>query len=169
MLGLTFRIRCTADYALSLSSCERCLENDVFASVMYIVYSVRCQPFIGPPRKSRQKMPPFPKCLIELVLGIGFAIPAHATATMRLDFFHTGGMGQEIFSVDRIVIEPLPWSGNPNQKADSTNRGTYFFEVRDASKRVLYSRGFSSIYGEWITTNEAKTINRTFHESLRFP
>jgi len=116
-----------------------------------------------------KKMPPFLKCLIELVLCISSAIPAHATATMRLDLFHTGGMGQEIFSVDRVVIEPLPWPGNPNQKADSTNRGTYFFEVRNASKRVLYSRGFSSIYGEWITTDEAKTINRTFHESLRFP
>ena len=114
-------------------------------------------------------MPPFPKCLIELVLCISSAIPAHAAATMRLDFFHTGGKSGEVFSVDRIVIEPLPWPGNPNQQADSTNRGTYFFEVRDASKRVLYSRGFSSIYGEWITTDEAKTINRTFHESLRFP
>ncbi len=114
-------------------------------------------------------MPPLPNCLIVLVLCISSAIPGHATPTMRLDFFHTGGMGREIFSVDRVVIEPLPWPGNPNQEADSTNRGTYFFEVRDASKRVLYSRGFSSIYGEWITTNEAKTVNHTFHESLRFP
>src|SRR5437763_15971855 len=84
-----------------------------------------------------------------------FAAPA---ATMRLDYHHTGGKGKEIFSVDRIVIEPLPWAGNPQRSIESTNRGTYFFEVRDsASKRVLYSRGFSSIYGEWITTAEAKT------------
>jgi hypothetical protein len=96
-----------------------------------------------------------------------FAAPA---ATMRLDYYHTGGRGQEIFSVDRIIIEPLPWAGNPQRSIDSTNRGTYFFEVRDSvSKRVLYSRGFSSIYGEWITTADAKTVNRTFHESLRFP
>jgi hypothetical protein len=114
-------------------------------------------------------MRPLSKCLIVLVLYLSSAIPADAAATMRLDFFHTGGMGVELFSVDRIVIEPLPWPGNPNQKGDSSNRGTYFFEVRDASKRVLYSRGFSSIYGEWITTEEAKRINRTFHESLRFP
>lgn len=95
---------------------------------------------------------------------------AGAPATMRLDFFHTGNMSQELFSVDRMVIEPLPWPGNPKRPLDSTNRGTYFFEVRDlASKRVLYSRGFSSIFGEWITTDEAKKVNRTFHESLRFP
>ena len=34
---------------------------------------------------------------------------------------------------------------------------------------MLYSRGFSSIYGEWETTGEAQKIDRTFSESLRFP
>src|SRR4030095_8623335 len=45
-----------------------------------------------------------------------------------------------------------------------------FVEVRaQESKQVLYSRGCASIYGEWETTDEAKTANRTFQESLRFP
>lgn len=90
--------------------------------------------------------------------------------TMRLDYFHTGSKTQELFSIDRIVLEPLPWPGNPHKPIDATNRGTYFFEVRDsATGHLLYSRGFSSIYGEWVTTEEAKTFNRTFHESIRFP
>ena len=38
-----------------------------------------------------------------------------------------------------------------------------------AQREVLFSRGFSSIYGEWETTAEAKDMNRTFSESLRFP
>src|SRR4030095_11097117 len=38
-----------------------------------------------------------------------------------------------------------------------------------ATKRVLYSRGFASIFGEWETTDEATTMMRTFSESLRFP
>ena len=95
---------------------------------------------------------------------------AATPATVRLDFYHTGNATQELFSVDRVVIEPLPWPGNPAQPLDTTNRGTYFFEVRDVStQRVVYSRGFSSIYGEWVTTEEAKKANRTFHESLRIP
>jgi len=90
--------------------------------------------------------------------------------TMRLDYFHTGNATQEIFSVDRVVVEPLPWPGNPSRLLDDTNLGAYFFEVHDqADGRLLYSRGFSSIFSEWVTTNEAKTINRTFSESLRFP
>jgi len=108
---------------------------------------------------------------ISLILIISCALDAAAgmPATMRLDYFHTGNATQELFSVDRVVIEPLPWAGNSNKPIDATNRGTYFFEVRDlGSRRVLYSRGFSSIYGEWVTTDEAKNATRTFHESLRF-
>ncbi|MCA1614287.1 MAG: IgA Peptidase M64 [Acidobacteria bacterium] len=60
--------------------------------------------------------------------------------------------------------------GHPARAADDSNLGKYFFEVRDAATaRVLYSRGFASIYGEWETTDEAKQVMRTFHESLRFP
>ena len=90
--------------------------------------------------------------------------------TMRLDYFHTGNSTQEMFSVDRIVVEPLPWPGNPDKLLDDTNLGAYFFEVHDKGDgHLLYSRGFSSIFGEWVTTDEAKTVNRTFSESLRFP
>jgi hypothetical protein len=93
-----------------------------------------------------------------------------APRTMRLDYYHTGNAKEERFSVDRVVLEPLPWPGNPARPLDATNRGKYFFEVADAaSGGLLYSRGFSSIYGEWETTAEAKDVNRTFSESLRFP
>ena len=68
------------------------------------------------------------------------------------------------------MVEPLPWPGNPAQPLDDTNLGKYLFEVADsATGQLRFSRGFSSIYGEWETTAEAKSINRTFSESLRFP
>jgi IgA peptidase M64/peptidase M64-like protein len=93
-----------------------------------------------------------------------------APQTMRLDYFHTGNATQEHFSLDRVFIEPLPWPGNMTKTIDDTNLGKYFFEVKDQqTKRVLYSRGFASIYGEWETTDEAKAMMRTFSESLRFP
>ncbi|HEY9402047.1 MAG TPA: IgA Peptidase M64 [Pyrinomonadaceae bacterium] len=99
-----------------------------------------------------------------------FSLETFAVETMRLDFYHTGNAAQELFSVDRVVIEPLPWPGNPRRAIDETNLGKYLFEIRELkTNRLLYSRGFASIYGEWETTDEAKTANRTFHESLRFP
>ena len=95
---------------------------------------------------------------------------ARAAETMRLDYYHTGDASQEVFSVDRVLIEPLPWPGDMAQAIDTSNLGKYLFEIRDAkTKQLLYSRGFASIYGEWETTDEAKTLKRTFQESLRFP
>src|SRR5215510_6659764 len=79
-----------------------------------------------------------------------------APATMRVDYYHTGNNKEEQFSLDRIVIEPLPWAGNVARSVDRTNLGKYLFEVIDAASGMpLYSRGFASVYGEWETTGEA--------------
>jgi hypothetical protein len=90
--------------------------------------------------------------------------------TMRVDYFHTGNDKQESFSLDRVVIEPLEWPGNLRKSIDDTQLGKYRFEVREQSGgKLLYSRGFSSIFAEWSETDEAKHANRTFSESFRFP
>jgi hypothetical protein len=95
--------------------------------------------------------------------------PAPGPRTFRVDYFHTGNATEERFSLDRLVVEPLPWPGNPTRAIDESNLGKYLFEVRDReTNRLLFSRGFASIYGEWETTPEAREVNRTFHESLRF-
>src|SRR5437879_11621188 len=99
-----------------------------------------------------------------------FAFAQSSPRTMRLDYYHSGNASPEMFSLDRVVVEPLAWPGNPRKTIDDTNLGKYLFEVRDRkTNQTLYSRGFASIYGEWETTGEAKSLNRTFHESLRFP
>src|SRR5919197_6599164 len=90
--------------------------------------------------------------LLLLVWHLTVAAAAAAPVTLRVDYYHTGNDREERFSLDRVVVEPLPWPGNPAQPIDATNRGKYFFEVADrAGGQVLYSRGFSSIFGEWET------------------
>src|SRR4051794_220497 len=99
------------------------------------------------------------------------AFDTHFTgATMRVDYFHTGGPAPgENIALDRVVNDG-EWPGSRTQLIDVTNLGKYRFEVRDkATTEVMYSRGFASVYGEWETTGERKTVHRTFHESLRFP
>ena len=112
----------------------------------------------------------------RVLLAVLFSTMCAASAgaatppTMRVDYYHTGNAMEERFSLDRIVVEPRPWAGNPARPIDDTNRGKYLFEVVDTgSGKVIFSRGFSSIYGEWETTAEARTISRTFSESFRFP
>lgn len=89
--------------------------------------------------------------------------------TMRVDYFHSGGRGTEIVALDRVLNDGF-WPGNRTRLIDDTNLGKYLFEVIDRdSNRVIYSRGFASIFGEWETTSDAKDGNGTFHESVRFP
>jgi hypothetical protein len=108
---------------------------------------------------------------ISGLVAAALAVSASAAPrTMRVDYFHTGNSRHEWFSLDRVVIEPLPWPGDTARPLDDTNLGKYFFEVVDrGTNRVVYSRGFASIFGEWETTPEAAKRNRTFSESLRFP
>jgi hypothetical protein len=89
--------------------------------------------------------------------------------TMRVDYLQTGGLGLEVVALDRIVNDG-PWPGSRTNLVDETNLGKYLFEVIDrGTNRVIYSRGFASLFGEWETTPEAKERHRTFSGSLRFP
>jgi hypothetical protein len=104
-----------------------------------------------------------------LLLAAWFAAADPQPLTMRLDYFHTGTATEERFSLDALVAEGV-WPGNIARAVDDTNLGKYQFQVLErATNRLLYSRGFASIFGEWESTPEAREVSRTFHESLRFP
>ena len=93
-----------------------------------------------------------------------------APRTMRIDYYHGGNSKDEWFTLDRTVLEPLEWPGNPAKAIDESQLGNFVFEVREqGSGKLLYSRGFNSVFGEWKETEEAQHANRTFSESLRFP
>src|SRR5436190_19058577 len=86
--------------------------------------------------------------VLMLVWHAGAVGVAAAPATLRVDYDHTGNDKEEIFSLDRPVVEPLPWAGNPAQPIDATKRGKYFSEASDVARgRVSYPRGFSAISG----------------------
>jgi hypothetical protein len=91
-------------------------------------------------------------------------------ATMRVDYYHTGTKGEERFSMDRVYREGA-WPGSRTQLLDTLNLGEFLVRVYDQATNVLiYSRGFSSMFQEWQTTDEAATgAYRTFEESVRFP
>ena len=89
--------------------------------------------------------------------------------TMRLDYFHSGTNSEEHFAIDRIISDGV-WSGSKKTLIDDLKLGLYYLEVVDnESNRLLYSRGFASVFGEWQTIPEATERWGTFHESVRFP
>jgi hypothetical protein len=106
--------------------------------------------------------------LLPLLLAV--LLPAPDTPlTLRVDYFHVGMANEEKFALDGVVMEG-EWPGRLDRVVDDSNLGKYFFEVVEPqSGKVVYSRGFASIYGEWETTDEAKQTRRVFQESVRFP
>ena len=63
-----------------------------------------------------------------------------------------------------------PGPGSRTSLVDETNLGKYVFEVIDrGTNRVIYSRGFASLYGEWETTPDAREIHRTFSGDAALP
>ncbi len=94
---------------------------------------------------------------------------AFTARTMRVDLWHTGGPAGEVIAFEKAVDDGV-WPGSRTSLLDDLNLGTYRFEVRDTgSGRVLFSRGYASVFAEWASTPESKTTARTFGESLRFP
>ena len=110
------------------------------------------------------------KYRILLVLAaVTAAAQVPGPRTLRLDYIHTGTATEERFALDGVVLEGA-WPGPLDRWLDESNLGKYYFQVLDrATNRVVYSRGFASVYGEWETTGEAKEQRRAFSESLRFP
>lgn len=89
--------------------------------------------------------------------------------TMRFDYFHSGNSKEESFSFDEIIEEPY-WGGSHINLIDNFEYGYFLFKVfDDASNKLIYSRGYSTLFQEWQTTAEADEISRTMSESLVFP
>ncbi|RPH54939.1 MAG: hypothetical protein EHM89_17870, partial [Acidobacteria bacterium] len=47
-------------------------------------------------------------------------------ATMRVDYVHSGGLGQEIVALERVVSDG-PWPGSRMRLVDDLNLGKYLF------------------------------------------
>ncbi|MEE9224861.1 MAG: M64 family metallopeptidase [Bacteroidota bacterium] len=96
--------------------------------------------------------------------------PFFLDKTMRVDYYHTGTKGQEMFALDE-VYEEGPWPGSKVNLIDTLNLGEYLLRVYDvATNLLIYSRGYSTIFNEWQTTAEAaKGVYHTFSETVRLP
>lgn len=117
-----------------------------------------------------------PSFLLGLVLALAAVTPPpgfdsrFTGRTLRFDYFHGGTAKEEHVSLGGLRLEG-DWPGSRVHLLDGSNLGKYLFEVIDpATNQAVWSRGFSSIYGEWETTGEASAGTwRSFQESMRFP
>jgi len=90
--------------------------------------------------------------------------------TLRIDYFHTGNDTMEIITIDKIYRYDT-WAGNPDHCIDNFNNGKYYVKIYDRdSNKLIFSKGFNTIFGEYQTTDPAiNGIKDTFHESVLIP
>lgn len=91
-------------------------------------------------------------------------------ATMRVDYHHTGSAKTEFFSIDRIYRYE-GWNRSHKNLIDNFNNGKYYIRIYSASNgQMIYSKGFDSYCGEYITSDDAHNgILKSFHETAIIP
>jgi hypothetical protein len=113
---------------------------------------------------------------ILLILLLSSALTANAQfknyfleKTLRIDYIHSGNNKSESFKMDQL-IEKKNWAGSNINLIDTFNYGKYMVEVYDnSSLKMIYSRGYSSLFAEWRTTAEGKLIEKSFSETVLIP
>ncbi|MEW6194831.1 MAG: M64 family metallopeptidase [Bacteroidota bacterium] len=115
------------------------------------------------------------KILFFLLISFSFVYPQikfddyFMGKTLRLDFYHTGDKNSETISFDKLIEEPV-WGGTKKNIIDQFGYGNYMLKVFDESTNTLiYSRGFSTLFQEWQSTEEARYTLRTFSGSVVMP
>ncbi len=89
--------------------------------------------------------------------------------TLRFDFYLAGNADQQNIYVDCFREEPQ-WGGPLTHLTDNPDYGEYCYRVYDeVSGKLIYSKGFCSLFQEWRTTDEAKTINRSYSQVIAIP
>lgn len=91
-------------------------------------------------------------------------------ATMRIDYYHVGDSGTELFTIDHIYKQGI-WAGSRKHTIDNFNNGAYYYKIYDAhTGEIIFSKGFDSYFKEYQTSRKAMDgIKRTYHESALIP
>lgn len=89
--------------------------------------------------------------------------------TLRVDFELGGNAKTTMVFFKEMREEPF-WGGPVNNLTDPFGYGNFRYRVYDAvSNKLLYEKGFGSLFEEWKATQEAKTLNRTFYQVATMP
>ena len=88
---------------------------------------------------------------------------------LRFDFMLAGNSEKTVVYPVGMKEEPF-YGGSKTQLTDPFNYGNFRYELfNDSDGRLIYSRGFCTLYQEWQTTAEAKIMERSFHEVATMP
>ncbi len=89
---------------------------------------------------------------------------------LRLDLYQGGDAKESLTTIHNLFEEPV-WPETPKNLLSPFPYGKYMVKVRDtASNRLIYSKGFDSLFAEYATTKPALLgTKKVFQTTTRIP
>ena len=89
--------------------------------------------------------------------------------TLRIDYSFSGDSARQDIYVDELSTMPR-WFGKRQRLAEVPLKGNGQIVVRDTeSGKVIYRHPFSTLFQEWLTTDEAKHTRKSFENVFLVP
>lgn len=89
--------------------------------------------------------------------------------SLRIDFALSGNAQSQSAAIQQIREEPV-WAGPIKNLIDQFNYGGYYINIYDkTSNKLIYSRGFNTLFEEWRTTGQANTETQSWTNSISIP
>lgn len=89
--------------------------------------------------------------------------------TLRVDYIFTGDANHQAIYLDELSQLPQ-WAGRQHHLSELPLEGNGQIIVRDSkTKKCIYKTSFSSLFQEWLSTDEAKETPKGFENTFLLP
>jgi hypothetical protein len=89
--------------------------------------------------------------------------------TLRIDYIFTGNASQQAVYLDELSQLPS-WAGRTVHLSEVPLEGNGQIVMKDLkTKKCIYQVSFSSLFQEWLVTDEAKETSRAFENTFLLP
>lgn len=115
--------------------------------------------------------------IISLIYLISIAVQSNAQnfqdyfidKTLRIDYIFSGDANNQKIYVDELSQLPT-WAGKRNRLTELPLQGNGQIEMKDEkSGKSIFRNSFSTLFQEWLTTEEAQTTPRGFENTYLLP
>ena len=88
---------------------------------------------------------------------------------LRIDYVQSGNSTTQTAVIYELREEPV-WGGPRKNLIDELGRGGYYLKVYDKkSGKLIYGKGYCTLFEEWLTTEEAKHETQAWLNSITIP
>lgn len=89
--------------------------------------------------------------------------------TLRLDYIFAGNHDSQQIYLEQMYVTPQ-WAGRKSRLADVPLKGNGQIQVKDhATGQTLFVHTFSTLFQEWLATEEATKVSKAFATSYNVP